>query len=91
VARRLEGGQQLQPEQTLTRTEAVRAATVAAAASLQAPGGGGLAPGQAADLVICDGNPFQDGTRVTQTWIGGKLAWQAPGAAGDLPSPSTRR
>src|SRR6266545_4216710 len=91
VERRLPGGQQLQPEQALTRTEAVRAATVNAATSLQAPGGGGLAPGQAADLVICDGDPFQEGTRVTQTWIGGKLAWQAPEATGGRPSTPTRR
>src|SRR6266545_2719973 len=91
VERRLPTGQQLQPEQTLTRTEAVRAATVTAATSLQAPGGGGLAPGQAADLVICDGDPFQEGTRVTQTWIGGKLAWQAPEATGGRPSTPTRR
>src|SRR6266540_3098509 len=40
VERRLPGGQQLQPEQALTRTEAVRAATVNAATSLQAPAGG---------------------------------------------------
>ncbi len=65
---------QLQPGQALTRQEAVRAYTVTAAASLDAPGRGGLAPGEAADLVICDGDPFQDGTQVTQTWIAGQPA-----------------
>jgi predicted amidohydrolase YtcJ len=71
----------LQPGQALTREEAVRAYTVTAAASLNAPGRGGLAPGQAADLVICDGDPFQEGTRVTQTWIAGQIAWPQPAQA----------
>jgi predicted amidohydrolase YtcJ len=65
----------LQPGQALTRPEAVRAYTVTAAASLNARGAGGLAPGQAADLVICDGDPFHRETRITQTWIGGQVAW----------------
>jgi predicted amidohydrolase YtcJ len=65
----------LQPGQALIRQEAVRAYTVTAAASLNAPGAGGLAPGQTADLTICDGDPFQEGTRVTQTWIAGQVAW----------------
>jgi predicted amidohydrolase YtcJ len=70
---------QLQPGQALTRQEAVRAYTVTAAASLDAPGRGGLAPGQTADLAICDGDPFQESTQVTQTWIAGQVAWpQAP-------------
>src|SRR6266536_620140 len=67
---------QLQPGQALTPGEAVRAATVTAAASLHAPGAGGLAPGEIADFVICDGDPFQHGTRVVQTWIGGTPVWQ---------------
>ncbi|HEY5990652.1 MAG TPA: amidohydrolase family protein [Streptosporangiaceae bacterium] len=70
---------ELQPGQALTRQEALRAYTVTAAASLDAPGNGGLAPGQTADLVVCDGDPFQDSTQVTQTWIAGQIAW-APGA-----------
>jgi Amidohydrolase family len=94
VARRLPGpgpgGQQLQPDQALTRTEAVRAATVTAAGSLQAPGGGGLAPGQIADLVVCDGDPFDNGTRVAQTWIGGRPAWHASHRAGGPPLPQPR-
>jgi hypothetical protein len=80
---------QLQPAQALTPAEAVRAATVAAAASLQAPGAGGLAPGEVADFVVCDGDPLQAGTRVVQTWIGGKLAWQAPDQAGGRPPPAS--
>jgi len=75
VARRLPGagGRQLQPQQALSRAEAVRAATVTAAGSLQAPGGGGLAPGQIADFVVCDGDPFQEGTRVTRS--GSAAGW----------------
>jgi predicted amidohydrolase YtcJ len=71
-------GRPLQPDQALTREEAVRALTVAAAASLHAPGNGGLAPGQLADLAICDGDPFAPGTRVTQTWVSGQMAWPPP-------------
>src|SRR6266536_2973017 len=67
---------QLQPGQALTPGEAVRVATVTAATSLHAPGAGGLAPGEIADFVICDGDPFQHGTRVVQTWIGGRPVWQ---------------
>jgi predicted amidohydrolase YtcJ len=75
VDRRYPGGRELQPEQALSREEAVRAHTVNAAASLQAPGSGGLQPGEPADLAICDGDPFAPGTRVTQTWISGQAAW----------------
>ncbi len=78
VHRRQPSGRQLQPEQALTETEAVRAATVAAAVSLGVPGAGGLAPGEPADLVICDGDPFQPQTRVTQTWVAGQAVWHAP-------------
>jgi predicted amidohydrolase YtcJ len=72
---------QLAPDQALTPSEAVRAATTTAAASLQAPGSGGLAPGEIADLVICDGDPFHTGTRVVQTWIGGTPAWHQQNGA----------
>jgi predicted amidohydrolase YtcJ len=76
---------ELQPGQALTRQEAVRAYTVTAASSLNAPRRGGLAPGQAADLVICDGDPFQEGTRVTQSWIAGRVAWPGPAHAAGQP------
>src|SRR6266542_4328340 len=78
IHRRRPSGRQLQPEQALTQSEAVRAHTVTAAASLGVPGAGGLAPGQPADLVICDGDPFQPQTRVTQTWVAGRPVWHAP-------------
>jgi predicted amidohydrolase YtcJ len=75
VARRMPGGDQLQPEQALTPAEAIRAVTLQAAASLGAPASGGIAPGQPADLAICSGNPFESDTRVTQTWVAGQIAW----------------
>ena len=78
---------QLQPGQALAHQEAVRAYTVTAAASLDAPGRGGLAPGQTADLVICDGDPFREGTRVTQTWIAGQPAWPEPAQTAGNPGP----
>ena len=85
VNRRLPSGRQLQPDQALTPSEAVRALTVTAAASLGAPGNGGLAPGQAADLVVCDGDPFEPDTRVVQTWVAGLPVWRARDpAAGSL-------
>jgi predicted amidohydrolase YtcJ len=79
VHRRRPSGRQLQPEQALTQSEAVRAATVTAAASLGPPGTGGLASGQPADLAVCDGDPFQPQTRVVQTWVAGQAVWHAPG------------
>lgn len=79
VHRRLPDETVIQPEQAISHTDAVRALTTEAAASLDAPGAGGLAPGQPADLVVCDGDPFQPGTTVTQTWIGGRVAWSADG------------
>ena len=80
VGRRLPGDRQLQPEQALTPIEAVRAQTVTAAASIGAPGSAGLTPGEAADLVICDGDPFEPDTRVVQTWIRGRPVWRTAAA-----------
>jgi predicted amidohydrolase YtcJ len=75
VDRTFPGGRQLQPGQALSREEAVRALTVSAAASLGAPRAGGIQPGEPADLVICDGDPFAPATQVTQTWVAGTVAW----------------
>lgn len=71
---RLAVNRTFQPEQSLTRVEAVRAATTRAAASIGAPGAAGLTVGAPADLTICDGDPFTPATRVTQTWISGQRA-----------------
>jgi predicted amidohydrolase YtcJ len=79
VSRQLPRGRTLQPGQAITQQDAVRAYTVAAASSLGAPAGG-LAAGEPADFVVCDGDPFTPGTRVTQTWIAGEQAWPATAA-----------
>ena len=36
---------------------------------------GGLTPGERADLVICDDDPFGQDSRVVQTWVGGRVVW----------------
>jgi predicted amidohydrolase YtcJ len=77
VHRTLPGGRTIQPGQAITQTEAVRALTTQAAASLGVPGAGGVAAGEPADLTICDGDPFGPGTRVIQTWIAGHRVWPA--------------
>jgi predicted amidohydrolase YtcJ len=76
VDRKYPGGE-LQPGQALSREQAVRAATASAAASLAAPGAGGIQPGQPADLAICDGDPFAPATHVIQTWVAGTAAWSS--------------
>jgi predicted amidohydrolase YtcJ len=77
VSRRTEEGLVIRPDQALTREEALRAATVGAA---EAAGVGDvkgeIAPGKQADLVVLSGDPFDDTTRVRQTWIAGKKAWE---------------
>jgi hypothetical protein len=74
VDRHIGDDQALQPGQALTEQEAVRAATVTAAASLGLP----------ADLVICTGHPFAPGARTAQTRIAGQQAWP-PQAGGHQP------
>jgi predicted amidohydrolase YtcJ len=77
VSRRTEEGLVIRPDQALTREEALRAATVGAA---EAAGVGDvkgeIAPGKQADLVVLSGDPFDDTTRVRQTWIAGKKVWE---------------
>jgi len=76
VERRTASGHRLQPGQSLTHSEAVCAHTVTAAASIGAPGDGGLAPGQIADFAVCDGDPFEPDTKVIQTWVAGAPVWR---------------
>jgi len=75
VSRRLGSGDLLQPAQALTRAEAVRAATVAAARSVGGEGSDGLVPGAPATMTICTGDPFTPDTQVAETWIAGTRAW----------------
>jgi predicted amidohydrolase YtcJ len=76
VTRTLPDGAVIDPAQALTLAEAVRALTAVAAASLGAVGAGGIAPGEVADLAICDGSPDAPDARVIQTWIGGRVVWR---------------
>ncbi|PZS28926.1 MAG: hypothetical protein DLM59_13755 [Pseudonocardiales bacterium] len=76
VSRDLGDGRILQPEQSLTRSEAVRAAALEAARSLGAVGSGGLSPGQVADLAISGGDPFDEATRIVETWVAGERVWR---------------
>jgi predicted amidohydrolase YtcJ len=78
VSRHIGDGQALQLDQALTEQEAVRAATVTAAASLGLPSGG-LTVGHPADLAVCTGHPFGPDTRIAQTWIAGQQAWPPQG------------
>ncbi|WP_225730255.1 MULTISPECIES: amidohydrolase family protein [unclassified Nocardia] len=81
VGRRGRDGAVVQADQALAPAAAVRAATVTAAASLGISDRGALSPGQAADLVVCDGDPFDPATRVTQTWVAGEKVWQERNSA----------
>jgi predicted amidohydrolase YtcJ len=81
VTRRLPDGGQLQPAQALTPTEAVRALSAAAAASLGAYRSGGIAQGEVADLAVCSGDPFEPDSRVVQTWVAGRRVWPGDGRA----------
>lgn len=71
VDRRLDGGR-LQPEQAITPAEAVTAMTAGGAAALGVPAEQAtLVPGAPADLAVCDGDPFDEATRVVETWVAG--------------------
>jgi predicted amidohydrolase YtcJ len=77
VDRRTEEGLVIGPDQALTREEALRAATVGAADTAGVGDAKGeIAPGKQADLVVLSGEPFDEQTRVLQTWIGGKKVWE---------------
>ncbi len=73
---------------TLRRSDALAAQTMGAAWALFAEGRiGRIAVGQRADFLLVDRDPLLAapsqlrGLRVLQTWIGGRLVWQAQDAA----------
>ena len=79
VSRRTEEGLVIRPDQAMTREEALRAATAGAAeAAGVGEEKGQIAPGKQADLVVLSGDPFEETTRVRQTWIAGKKVWEGP-------------
>lgn len=72
VTRGMPGGEALAPREAITRSEAVRAATAGGAAAIGFTGEGALVPGALADLAVCSGDPFAEGSRIASTWVGGR-------------------
>lgn len=73
-----------QPQEKLTRTQALAAYTTGAAFAGFAEGKlGQLRPGWQADFVLVDADPMTDSpekirqTRVLQTWVAGKPVWES--------------
>lgn len=73
-----------QPQEALNREQAVDAFTRSAAFALFAEGRlGRIAQGMRGDFILVDRDPFLSGasdfaeTRVLQTWVGGKLVYEA--------------
>jgi predicted amidohydrolase YtcJ len=75
VTRRLPGGAALAPAEALSPGDALRAATAGGAAAVGFPGEGALSPGAPADLAVCTGDPFGEGSRVASTWVAGRRVW----------------
>jgi predicted amidohydrolase YtcJ len=71
VDRRLDIGT-LQPEQAIAPVEAVEAMTAGGAAALGLPPQEAtLVPGAPGDVAVLDGDPFDEQTRVVETWVDG--------------------
>ena len=73
------------PDQAMTRAEALHSFTLGAAfAAHQEDRLGSLEPGKWADFIVVDRDYFEipaseiDDIRVLQTWVGGKLVYEAP-------------
>lgn len=75
VTRRLPDDTTLDLREAVDRDEALAAATSGAVSAAGVAGPGLLVDGTATDLAIVDGDPFTEGARVRETWIGGEIAW----------------
>lgn len=71
TTRRLPDGTLWDEDEILSHDEAVAAATRGAVAAAGADAPGTITEGAPADLVVLDGDPFGDGTRVRGTWVAG--------------------
>jgi hypothetical protein len=85
VTRAVENGAPLNPEEALTREEALRLYTVNNAFLHHEEGWKGtLAPGKVADFILLDQDPLTcpagalPEIRVLGTWVGGRQVWKAP-------------
>ncbi len=77
--RRISDGRVVDAREAVTIEEAVAAYTLGGFQAIHGVAGRGLDAGAAADFVILDGHPMLPASRVVETWIGGRLAWPAPG------------
>lgn len=69
-------GHPVAPTQAITRSEALRAATVGGAEACGVDSvKGSIAPGKQADFAVLSGDPFDPATRVLETWIAGRKVW----------------
>jgi predicted amidohydrolase YtcJ len=75
ISRRMPNGALLAPQEAVTQSEALHAATAGGAAAVGFAGEGTLVPGAAADLAVCSGDPFAEDSKVVSTWVGGRRAW----------------
>lgn len=80
VTRRIPNGETFAASEAITCSEALRAATAGGAAAVGFAGEGALVPGAVADLAVCSGDPFAEGSRVVSTWIGGRRVFPPEGA-----------
>jgi predicted amidohydrolase YtcJ len=76
VDRHIGDGNIFVQEEAITQSQAVVASSIGALAALGVESEG-ISIDEPADFTICDGNPFQEQSKVIETWIGGKCVWNA--------------
>ena len=77
VSRRLADGRVLDAREAISLAEAIEAYTILGHRAVHGHLGQGIAIGAVADLAIVSGDPLAAETQVLQTWIAGRLAWNA--------------
>lgn len=74
VDRRKADGTMFDPEERISESEALKAATIGASLSM-GNRNEGIREGAPATFCVVDGDPFSDSSRVVQTWIDGERAY----------------
>lgn len=69
-------GRPLMQGEAISRGQAITASSATAAQSIGIDYRG-LVLGEEANLTLCDGNPFDESTKVLETWIAGECVWRA--------------